>query len=150
MGVERPEQMIDYLALVGDASDNIPGCAGIGPVTATKLISEFGSVDNLLASVDKLKGVTKTKVETSADNIKLSYFLAKICKSVPVDFEEENCKVENPNLDELLKLFSDYELKSLLKNILQLLPIMVPFNSLSLIHLPLSNQEKINLKISAT
>ena len=114
-GVERPEQMIDYLALVGDASDNIPGCAGIGPVTATKLISEFGSVDNLLASVDKLKGVTKTKVETSADNIKLSYFLAKICKSVPVDFEEENCKVENPNLDELLKLFSDYELKSLLK-----------------------------------
>ena len=88
-GIERPEQVIDILGLMGDASDNIPGCPGIGEKTAMKLVQEFGSIENLLAGTEKLKGATKTKIESHTEEIKFSKFLATIKTDVPVTFDEE-------------------------------------------------------------
>ena len=82
-GIERPEQVIDILGLMGDASDNIPGCPGIGEKTAMKLVQEFGSIENLLAGTEKLKGATKTKIESHTEEIKFSKFLATIKTDVP-------------------------------------------------------------------
>lgn len=114
-GITSPEQMIDYLALVGDSSDNIPGCAGVGPVSATKLLTQYGDVENLIASADQLKGALQTKVQSAVDNIRLSYILAKISLDVPIEFDEEKFKVQPENKTELLKLFQEYELKKLLE-----------------------------------
>lgn len=108
-------QMIDYLALVGDSSDNIPGCAGVGPVSAVKLLTEFGSVENIIASSDQLKGALQTKVKNAVDNIRLSYTLAEICLDVPILFDEDKYKVQPENKSELLKLFQEYELKKLIE-----------------------------------
>lgn len=112
-GLSDPKQMIDYLALVGDASDNIPGCTGVGPVSASKLLQQFGSVENIISSVDHLKGALQTKVQSSVDNIRLSYTLAEICLEVPVKFSIDDFKVQSENKSELLKLFEEYELKKL-------------------------------------
>ena len=71
-GIERPEQVIDILGLMGDSSDNIPGCPGIGEKTAVKLVQEFGSIENLLDHIDNLKGATKTKIETHVEEIRFS------------------------------------------------------------------------------
>ncbi|MDD7604098.1 MAG: 5'-3' exonuclease H3TH domain-containing protein, partial [Candidatus Limisoma sp.] len=77
-GIDRPDQVIDILALMGDKVDNIPGCPGVGEVTASKLIKEFGSVENLIANTDRLKGALKKKVEDNVDNIRFSRTLAEI------------------------------------------------------------------------
>ena len=77
-GLNSTDQVIDLLALMGDASDNIPGCKGVGEKTAVKLLQEFGSIDNLLNNTDKLKGALQTKVETQVDEIRFSRFLATI------------------------------------------------------------------------
>ena len=90
-GLTSTEQVIDLLGLMGDASDNIPGCPGVGEKTAQKLLTEFGSIENLLANTDKLKGAQKKKVEENAEQIRFSKFLATIKTDVPIKFDAARC-----------------------------------------------------------
>ena len=113
--ISSPRQMIDYLALVGDTSDNIPGCTGVGPVSAVKLLQQYGSIENVIACADELKGALQTKVKNSTDNIRLSYTLAEICLNVPITFDEVKFQIQPENKKELLKLFQEYELKKLIE-----------------------------------
>ena len=87
-GIDSPEQVIDILGLMGDSSDNIPGCPGVGEKTAVKLIADFGGIENLLAHTDRLKGALKTKIETNREQIEFSRFLATIRTDVPLTFDE--------------------------------------------------------------
>ena len=114
-GIQRPEQLIDILGLWGDASDNIPGVPGIGEKRAKELIAEFESVDNLLQNTDKLKGKQKENVENFADQALLSKNLATIILDVPVEFEEEEFKVAEPDTDALKKLFDELEFRNFAK-----------------------------------
>ena len=112
-GIERTEQVIDLLGLMGDASDNFPGCPGVGEKTAVKLIKEFGNVENLLANTDQLKGAIKTKVETHIDDIKISLFLAKIKTDIPnLTLNLDKLQRREPNQDTLQKIFEEHELRS--------------------------------------
>ena len=88
--IERPEQVIDFLGMMGDAADNIPGLPGVGEVTAKKLLKEFGSMENLLANTDKLKGAMKDKIEANKDKGILSKKLATILLDCPVTFNERD------------------------------------------------------------
>ncbi len=117
-GIERPEQVIDILGLMGDASDNIPGCPGIGEKTAMKLVQEFGSIENLLEGTDKLKGATKTKIENHTEEIKFSKFLATIKTDVPVSFDEEALRRSEVDAEALRKIFDELEFRSLAERIL--------------------------------
>ena len=112
-GIERTEQVIDILGLMGDASDNIPGCPGVGEKTAQKLIAEFGSIEELLANSDKLKGALKTKIEENREKILFSKFLATIKTDVPVELDLEALKREPANEEELTRLLDFYELRAL-------------------------------------
>lgn len=118
-GLASPQQVIDLLGLMGDASDNIPGCPGVGEKTAIKLISEFGSIENLIASTDKLKGTIKKKVEENINQIKFSKFLATIKIDVPIELNLDELKYEEPNEEELEKIFAELEFKSLTNKILK-------------------------------
>jgi DNA polymerase-1 len=113
-GLENQEQVIDLLGLMGDSSDNIPGCPGVGEKTAVKLLQEFGSIENLLANTDKLRGALKTKVESNVEQIKFSRFLATIKTDTPIELNEEELLVKEPNIKELLGLFQELEFKSLI------------------------------------
>ena len=117
-GIQSHEQVIDLLALMGDSADNFPGCPGVGEKTAAKLINEFGSVDNLLANTDKLKGKMKEKVEGAVDDIKMSKFLATIRTDVPLDLDLEKLKLEKPDEEKLTKIFEELEFKTLANKIL--------------------------------
>lgn len=117
-GIQSHEQVIDLLALMGDSADNFPGCPGVGEKTAAKLINEFGSVDNLLANTDKLKGKMKEKVEGAVDDIKMSKFLATIRTDVPLDLDLEKLKLEKPNEEKLTKIFEELEFKTLANKML--------------------------------
>ncbi len=112
-GIERTEQVIDLLGLMGDASDNIPGCPGVGEKTAQKLIAEFDSIDGLLANTDKLKGALKTKVEENKEKILFSKFLATIKTDVPIELDMEALKRKPANETELTRLLDFYELRAL-------------------------------------
>ena len=90
------EQVIDYLGLMGDASDNIPGCPGVGDKTAQKLLAQFGSIENLLANTDKLKGAQKKNVEGNAEQIRFSRFLATIKTDVPIQSMPSFAGNKNP------------------------------------------------------
>lgn len=92
------------LGLMGDASDNIPGCPGVGEKTAQKLIAEFGSIENLLEHTDQLKGALKTKVETNREMITFSKFLATIKTDVPIQLDMDSLVREEPNEEELRKI----------------------------------------------
>ena len=109
----EPLQMIDYLALVGDSSDDIPGVAGVGPKTATPLIQQYGSVEGIYENIEAIekKGL-KNKLIENKDNALLSKELASIYTSVPMDIDIKKCKFEKPNIDELVKLFADLEFKN--------------------------------------
>lgn len=111
-------QMIDLLALMGDTSDNIPGCPGIGPKTAQKLISEFKSVDNLLNNTGKLKGSLKERVETYSEQIKLSKLLATIVRNVPIKLDMNALKRKNPDESKITAIFEDLEFKNLTRRVL--------------------------------
>lgn len=117
-GINRPIQVIDILALMGDKVDNIVGCPGVGEKTASKLILEFDSVENLIANTDKLKGALKTKVESNVDNILFSKKLATICTEVPIEFDEE-AYIRHP-VDEaaIRDIFGKLEFRSLLSRVL--------------------------------
>lgn len=116
-GISSPAQVIDLLALMGDAADNIPGCPGVGEKTAVKLISAFGSVENLTASVDQLKGALKKKVEENIEKIHFSKFLTTIKTDVPITLDLE--KMKRCPIDEaaLRKLFEDLEFRNLAQRI---------------------------------
>ena len=107
-------QVIDLLALMGDSADNFPGCPGVGPKTAAKLIAEFGSIDNMLANSSKIKGKLREKVESAVDDIRMSKFLATIRTDVPIDLNLDGLKVEEPDFTQLAEIFTELEFKSLL------------------------------------
>lgn len=117
--VSHPCQIIDLLGLMGDASDNIPGCPGVGPKTAEKLLSEFGSIQNLLQNTDKLKGSVKAKVEENREQILFSKFLATIKTDVPVAFDVENFKRKELNEAALHEIFEELEFRTLINRVLK-------------------------------
>jgi DNA polymerase-1 len=112
-GIASTAQFIDMLALMGDTADNYPGCKGVGEKTAAKIIGEFGSIDNLLAHTDQLKGKMREKVEDSVDDIKMSKFLATIRTDVPIRLDLDQLKVKAPDESQLSDLFSELEFKQL-------------------------------------
>lgn len=109
-------QVIDMLGLMGDSSDNIPGCPGVGEKTAIKLLNEFGSIDELLKRTDELKGALKKRVEEHKDQIIFSRFLATIKMDVPVDFEEDSYKLEEVDEEALKDLFDELEFRTMSAN----------------------------------
>ena len=117
-GIERPEQVIDLLGLMGDSSDNIPGCPGVGEKTAQKLIAEFGDIPTLLARRDELKGALKKKVEENVELIELSRFLATIKTDAPITLDLEALKREEPDEAQIQELFEELEFRTLLKRVL--------------------------------
>ena len=117
-GISSPSQVIDLLALMGDASDNFPGCPGVGEKTAAKLINQFGSVEQLLQNASQLKGKMKEKVENAAADIKMSYFLATIRKDVPIDLDLEQLKISQPDKQQLTSIFDELEFKTLARKFL--------------------------------
>lgn len=112
-------QVIDMLGLMGDASDNIPGCPGVGEKTAQKLIAEFDSIENLLEHTDQLKGALKTKVETNREQILFSKFLATIKTDVPVALDMHSLVHEEPDEEELRKIFEELEFRTLIDRVLK-------------------------------
>ena len=118
-GIERPEQVIDLLGLMGDSSDNIPGCPGVGEKTALKLITEFGSIENLLANTDQLKGALKKKVEEHTEEIKFSRFLATIKRDVPIELDMDSLLVKEADEEKLRTLFEELEFRNLADRVLK-------------------------------
>ena len=113
-GLDSTCQVIDMLGLMGDSSDNIPGCPGIGEKTAVKLITEFGGIDGLLANTDKLKGALKEKVEGNVEQIKFSRLLATIRTDVPIELDMESLKFQGPDEQKLIPIFEDLEFRTLI------------------------------------
>ena len=113
-----PTQMIDLLGLMGDASDNIPGCPGVGPKTADKLLQEFGSIENLLENTDKLKGAVKRNVEENKEQIILSKYLATIKTDVPLDIEIDKLNRKPINEDAIRTIFEELEFRTLINRVL--------------------------------
>ncbi|MEI6554201.1 MAG: DNA polymerase I [Paludibacter sp.] len=111
--LDSHEQVIDLLGLMGDSSDNIPGCPGVGEKTAVKLLKEFGSIDALLERTDELKGALKTKIEENKEQIIFSRYLATIKIDVPVDFDEKSLELEPRNEPELKALFDELEFRTM-------------------------------------
>lgn len=116
--IERPEQVVDILGLMGDASDNIPGCPGVGEKTAIKLIGEYGSIENLIENSDKLKGALKTKIQENKEQILFSKFLATIKTDVPLSFDEKELIREPINEEKIKELFEELEFRSLANRVL--------------------------------
>lgn len=116
-GLDNTCQIIDMLGLMGDSSDNIPGCPGIGEKTAVKLITEFGGIDGLLANTDKLKGALKEKVESNVDQIKFSRLLATIRTDVPIELDMESLKFQGPDEQKLYSIFEDLEFRTLMNRV---------------------------------
>ena len=116
--IESPLQVIDMLGLMGDSSDNIPGCPGVGEKTAQKLIAQFGSIENLLSHTDELKGALKTKVENNREMITFSKFLATIKTDVPIELNLAELKRETPDEDALRKIFEEMEFRTLIERVL--------------------------------
>ena len=112
-GIENTLQVIDLLGLMGDSSDNIPGCPGVGEKTAQKLIAQFGSIENMLENTEELKGALKIKVEENKEKIIFSKFLATIKTDVPIELDMDSLKREAANDEELTRLFDFYELRAL-------------------------------------
>ncbi|MEG2126266.1 MAG: DNA polymerase I [Bacteroides sp.] len=115
--IQSPAQVIDMLGLMGDASDNIPGCPGVGEKTAQKLIAQFGSIENLLAHTDQLKGTLKTKVEANREMITFSKFLATIKTDVPIAFDMDALVRETSDEAALRKIFEEMEFHTLMERI---------------------------------
>lgn len=111
------DQMIDLLGLMGDSSDNIPGCPGVGEKTAQKLLAEFGSIENLLANTDQLKGSLKNKVETHVEQIRFSKFLATIVTDVPIGFDAAACLREEPDKSKLTAIYTELEFRTFINRL---------------------------------
>ncbi len=116
-GIDTPAQIIDILALMGDASDNIPGVAGVGAVTAKKLITQFGSVDEILARSSEIKGKLREKIELGADNLRLSYQLATIRRDIELGLTVDECAWKGYDEAALKTCFEEFEFKGLIKRV---------------------------------
>ena len=114
-GIESPLQVIDILGLMGDSSDNIPGCPGVGEKTACTLIQQWGSIENLLANTDKLKGATQKKVVENADLIRQSHWLATIVKDAPITLNMNALKIKGPDHQALQRIYEELEFRQLLR-----------------------------------
>lgn len=113
-GLQSPLQVIDYLALMGDAADNIPGCPGVGPKTATTLLQQFGSCEDIITHSSELKGSVRKKIEEHVDEIKLSKVLTTIKTDVPLQYDFEQFKIEEPDKEALRQIFTELEFRSFL------------------------------------
>lgn len=113
-GISSPSQVIDLLALEGDASDNIPGCPGVGEKTAVKLIGEWGSVENLIENVDSLKGAVQKKISENIEKIKFSKFLVTIKTDVPVELNLDDLARKEADEARLIEIYTELEFKSFL------------------------------------
>lgn len=116
-GVNSPNQIIDYLGMMGDSADNIPGIPGIGPKTAQKFLQEYGSMEGLYENVDKLKGKQKINVEENKELAFLSKKLATILTDAPVEFNEKSLLVDPPDFDKVKEIFTELEFRRLLDNL---------------------------------
>ncbi len=120
--IQSTKQVIDMLGLMGDSSDNIPGCPGVGEKTAQKLVTQFGSIEGLLENCDQLKGALKKKVEENQEQIRFSKFLATIKTDVPIELNMESLVREEPNEPELRKIFEELEFRTLIDRVLKKSP----------------------------
>lgn len=118
-GIATTAQVIDLLALMGDSADNFPGCPGVGEKTAAKLITQFGSIDNMLAHTDEIKGKLREKVEGAVDDIRMSRFLATIRTDVPIALNLEKMKMTSPDEERLEKIFQELEFRALTDKIIK-------------------------------
>ena len=118
-GIATTAQVIDLLALMGDSADNFPGCPGVGEKTAAKLITQFGSIDNMLAHTDEIKGKLREKVEGAVDDIRMSQFLATIRTDVPIALDLEKMKMTSPDEERLEKIFQELEFRALTDKIIK-------------------------------
>ncbi len=116
--IQNPLQVIDVLGLMGDSADNIPGCPGIGPKTAMKLVSEFGSVEGVYQNIDKLKGKQKESLEQFEEQVRMSRKLAEIILDVPVEFNQEDLLLSIPDFNKLREIFLELEFRTLADRIL--------------------------------
>ena len=116
-GIRHQTQVIELLGLMGDASDNIPGCKGVGEKTAVALLHQFGTIDYMLTHTDEIKGALREKVETQADAIKFSRFLATIRTDVPITLDEALLAKKEPDIEALSALYNELEFNTLLKKI---------------------------------
>ena len=116
-GLLNKDQVIDLLGLMGDASDNIPGCKGVGEKTAVALLQQFGSIENMLAHTEEIKGALRTKVESQVEEIKFSRFLATIRTDVPIALDENLLAKKEPNTEALVALYRELEFNTLLKKL---------------------------------
>jgi len=114
-----PCQMIDLLGLMGDASDNIPGCPGVGPKTAQKLLAEYGSIENLLENTDQIKGTLKLRLEDNKEQIIFSKFLATIKTDVPIDFHPQEFLRGEMNCEKIESIFEELEFRTLINRVLR-------------------------------
>ena len=126
-GLQNQLQVIDLLGLMGDSSDNIPGCKGVGEKTAIQLLQQFGSIDNLLASTDQLKGALQRKVQEQVEGIRFSRFLATIKTDVPIEFDAQSLIYQERDWEQLAPLYRELEFNSLLKQA----PTLVANNQVS-------------------
>ena len=117
-GIERTEQVIDLLGLMGDSADNIPGVPGIGPKTAAKLLAKYGSMETLLDSTEELKGKQKENLENFREQAQLSKRLATIALDVPVEADFEAMRVQDPDAEKLLAVFESLEFRTLARRVL--------------------------------
>lgn len=113
--LQTQAQVVDLLGLMGDSSDNIPGCKGVGEKTAVQLLQQFGSIENLLANTDQLKGALLRKVQEQVDNIRFSKFLATIKTDVPITFDAQSLVCQEKDWERLAPLYRELEFNSLLK-----------------------------------
>ena len=116
-GLQNQSQVIDLLGLMGDASDNIPGCKGVGEKTAVALLQQFGSIDTMLAHTDEIKGALRTKVERQTEEIKFSRFLATIRTDVPIALDETLLAKKEPDIEALSALYRELEFNTLLRKL---------------------------------
>ena len=145
-GVKNPEQVIDFLGMMGDSADNIPGLPGVGEKTAKKFLAQYGSMENLLENTADLKGKMKEKVEAAKELGILSKELATIMLDVPVDFHEESFKMSMPDIEATKEIFTDLEFRRLTENFVKTFSIAT--NSEDIVNQ--GNQKIANSKVSAT
>ena len=117
-GIQSPLQLIDILGLMGDSADNIPGCPGVGPKTAEKLIQQFGSIENLLEHTDELKGALQQKVRDNAEQIRMSKWLATIITDVPVSLNADELRRERVDMNALRGVFNELEFRTLTQRLI--------------------------------
>lgn len=117
-GIQSPTQLIDILGLMGDSADNIPGCPGVGPKTAEKLIQQYGSIENLLEHTSELKGAQKQRVEDNAEQIRMSKWLATIITDVPITLDADTLSRKPADMDALRQIFAELEFRTLTQRLI--------------------------------